>query len=301
MKIFTLSILLAFFCGQLFAADNVANSKIEMQGVGIKSVLPNGFKHPRLGTFLIDDTGTAGITVIAAQITKDYVDRFRESQKYSFPNPPELFSNGKLKGQLYKRSRDGTIGNWDGVWLSVTQANTQLDVIVFNQGPKEKSSDIFKRTQLFLDNLEWDESKLDSETAFGARVAIPGMVPVKKVIGALTYNKTGEIGDFTPNMLINALPFPRALNVTEFTKLCTDSMSRVFEGKKHDGPHTTTKGGISVCDGWGPDGRGNTRYVAVANLQTGNVMNVIGYIPLSMNTLNTSQIRDAILDLKLLR
>ncbi|MFZ6755994.1 hypothetical protein ACO0K9_02150 [Undibacterium sp. Ji50W] len=301
MKIFTFSILLAFFSGQLSAADNVANSKIEMQGVGIKSILPNGFKYPRLGTLLIDDTGTAGVTLIAAQITKNNVDRFHESQKYSFPNPPELFTNGKLKGQLYKRSRVGSIGNWDGIWLSVTKSNMQLDLIVFNQGPQEDSPEVFKRMRLFLDNLEWDESKLDSETAFGARVAIPGMVPVKKVVGALAYNKTGEIGDSKPSVQVNALPFSRALNVTEFTKLCTDSLSRVFAGKKYDGPFTTTKGGISVCDGSGPDGRGNTMYVAVANLQTGNVMNAIGYIPLSMTTLNTLQIRDAILNLKLLR
>jgi hypothetical protein len=239
--------------------------------------------------------------VLMAGPIKPNLENDPDYLKYAYPDSPETFSNGKLTGRLYKRSRTGKIGNWDGVWLNVTRPETQLSATAASYGPIEKSPEIFKRTQSFFDNIEWDDGRLDSEIAFGARLNIQGMLPIKKIIGALFYSKTGQPGADAPSIMLNAVPLPRALSDTEFTEQCTNTLNRMFRERAHQGPYSNSRNDVSVCDGWGSDLNGNTMYVALANLPTGDAINAIGYIPETMTSLKTTHLRDALLDIKLLR
>ncbi|MYM27414.1 hypothetical protein GTP58_03640 [Duganella sp. CY15W] len=299
MKTNVFSFLFMLVCAQVVAATS--DAKIEIAGSGLKSIHPRSFSYPRIGTYLKDDIGTAAILVTAMPIIKYNPENDKEYLKYSYPVPPEAFSNGRLAGRLYKRSRTGNVGNWDGTWLTVNRGGTQLSVTVSFNGPVEKSRAVFELAQPFLDHLEWDETKLDSEVAFGARLRIPGMLPVKKMVGTLLYNKTGEPGNSSPNIMINATPLPRTITTAEFTQLCTNALTRTFSGKKHEGPYINVKNGVRVCDGWGSDMQGSIMYIGVASLPSGDVINSIGYVPDTMKDFKVTSLREAILNVQLLR
>lgn len=274
-------------------------SLVELPGWGISSSAPADIQPGRFGNYLIDPSGQLIILLMAAESKVD-LEKDAEYLAVNYPQAPEQFNNGKVSGRLYRRSRVGNVGAWDGAWLNIVRGRRSLSVTISYTGPQEQSEQQFKRMQVFFDGLEWDDTEVDMETAFGASVRVPGLLPVNMLAGGLVYSPTGALDAKSPSLQVTAMPFTLPDGV-EFGALCTPAIARAFKDRPFTGPYIRKKNDFVLCDAWSSTGKGETQYLALLKVSAYQFLTAMAYVPDHKEALKPEQLRDAMLKIELLR
>jgi hypothetical protein len=262
---------------------------VTLPGTGVSVSLPQGILPGPLGTYFTDASGETILQFTAGPAAFNFENK--ALYKAVFPDPPERLKTAHLTGNLYKRVRVLHGGKWDGWWLSVVRGGSALTVQAMYTG---KDAAQFERLKTIFSDLSWDETRLNTELAFGAHIPLQNLHLVSGVFGGLSYTESGQAGDRGASLIVETNPVPPSRGKTLLPAVCAPGIAAAMQKAAYSGPHFLNENGIVACDGWSTETHGPPTYVMFLLMPNGAVLTAIG-------SGTPEQFRSALLGMQLTR
>lgn len=242
-----------------------------VSGTGVSIRLPADLKKGPLGTFFTDSYGETIVMVIAGPKDKDPENN--PVYKSLYPASPKELYNPAYVARLYRRTRAENGGKWDGWSFHVVGKRSALTVTVMYTGDDPAW---FDGLEAIFGSIQWDESKMDSERAFGAHISVPGLKLVEGPIGGLSFSEGGRWGTPVPSLIVEVMPKPKEMATDVVPAICEPGLKNVFKEYPYTGPNMFNEHGIVGCDGWGSGEKARVNYVFMLRTPEGAVLSGIG-------------------------
>lgn len=286
--------LILFFAVAVSAIAAVGEVPTSIPGTGLTLVPPRGLVVAPAGATLFDETGETFINFIVSD--PKFSLENEPTWRALFKHAPEQVKAGSVSGNLYRRTRAADGGAWDGWMFVIPRGRTMLTVLAIYSG---RSSEAFERIKASLLTVKWNETIADPELALGVSLAPEGLHLVKGTVGALSYNESGSVGGKGVSLLIQSTPLPAAKVAFVFPAGCQQTVAAAFNGKSFEGPHFVEQKGFSYCEAWSTETEGESHYMALVHLQTGALLNVMGWSPASQFSTSLPVFKAAVANMKL--
>lgn len=279
-----------------FVSSASSADPVSIIGTGVTIDVPSTLSRMKTGSFIIDDTGETIIAFTGGE-TKSNLEN-DPVWRALYNNPPEKITTKYIKGNLYKRTRVFDGGKWDGWFLAVPRKGKTLTVLVSYTG---NSPDNFERIRDHLLTIRWDDENISSEKAMGIHLNTKDLAVVPHLFGALTYNEMGTFGEDGKQIMVQVTPVTALKGDKIFSAGCGAILNPVFANEPHHEPELRKKSSTQLCEAWSTGNSQEMRYISLVKLQNNVLLSVMASSPSSQFAEFLEYVKEAVLNIDLLR